>query len=98
MQLVSPRSWRAAVLTLSLLTGATVLSGCSLFGEDTPANDVNKDAANYRERPIEQIYADGWKAINSGSWSQAAAQFDEMERQHPYSPWARRAMLMSAFC
>ncbi|MCB2067286.1 MAG: outer membrane protein assembly factor BamD, partial [Erythrobacter sp.] len=23
--------------------------------------------------------------------------FDEVERQHPYSPWARRAQLMSAF-
>jgi len=27
----------------------------------------------------------------------AAALFDEVERQHPYSPWARRAQLMSAF-
>jgi outer membrane protein assembly factor BamD len=28
----------------------------------------------------------------------AARQFDEVERQHPYSVWARRAMLLSAFC
>ena len=28
----------------------------------------------------------------------AAKQFDEVDRQHPYSVWARRAMLMSAFC
>src|SRR3546814_10553131 len=27
----------------------------------------------------------------------AAALFDEVERQHPYSLWARRAQLMSAF-
>ena len=27
----------------------------------------------------------------------AAALFDEVERQHPYSVWARRAQLMSAF-
>ena len=27
----------------------------------------------------------------------AAGLFDEVERQHPYSPWARRAQLMSAF-
>ncbi|MGQ3179542.1 MAG: outer membrane protein assembly factor BamD, partial [Blastomonas fulva] len=27
----------------------------------------------------------------------AAELFDEVERQHPYSPWARRAQLMSAF-
>ena len=32
------------------------------------------------------------------NWEEAAKQFDEVERQHPYSIWARRAMLMSAFC
>jgi outer membrane protein assembly factor BamD len=98
MPFVPPRPWRAALLSLFLLAGTVLLSGCSLFEQDTPKNDVNTDAANYRERPIEQIYADGWKAINSGDWQTASAQFDEMERQHPYSPWARRAMLMSAFC
>jgi outer membrane protein assembly factor BamD len=92
------RPWRAAFLSLSLLVGTVLVSGCSLFESDTAANNVNVDAANYRDRPIEQIYADGWKAINRGAWDVAAATFDEMERQHPYSPWARRAMLMSAFC
>src|SRR6202012_4340009 len=33
-----------------------------------------------------------------GNWDQAAEQFNEVDRQHPYSVWARRAMLMSAFC
>jgi outer membrane protein assembly factor BamD len=93
----SSRLLGAAFLALAALT---TLSGCeSLFGEDdTPKNDVNTDAANYRELPIEAIYTAGWRAINNGSWDVAAATFDEMERQHPYSPWARRAMLMSAFC
>jgi outer membrane protein assembly factor BamD len=93
----SSRHARAVFLTLSLLAAGT-LSGCSLFEEDTAANNVNKDAANYRERPIDLIYADGWRAIRAGNWALAAEQFNEMERQHPYSPWARRAMLMSGFC
>ena len=33
----------------------------------------------------------------SGDYEQAAKLFDEVERQHPYSVWARRAQLMSAF-
>ena len=45
-----------------------------------------------------QIYGDAWKKIRDHSWLQAAKQFDEVERQHPYSVWARRAMLMSAYC
>ena len=86
---------RAMILSATLIAAC----GCSLFGDkDDASNDVNKDAAQYRERSIEQIYADGWRAINSGSWEQAATQFNEVDRQHPYSVWARRAMLISAFC
>jgi len=97
MRKVSPRKLCAAFLALSLAAG---LSGCdSIFGEgDTAKNNVNTDAANYREMPVEAIYAAGWRQLRSGNWDVAAAAFDEMERQHPYSPWARRAMLMSAFC
>ena len=59
--------------------------------------DDDKDA-QYVERPVEQIYNDAWKQIEGSDWQAAAKQFDEVERQHPYSVWARRAMLMSAFC
>jgi outer membrane protein assembly factor BamD len=94
MPAMPSRPLRAAILTLLL-----ALSGCSLFGgEDTAKNNVNVDAANYRELPIETIYTSAWRQIRSGNWEVAAGIFDEMERQHPYSPWARRAMLMSAFC
>ncbi len=84
------RAGRAALVGLAVLT----LAGCSdLFdsGGDT------QDAA-YVERPVEQIYEDAWDRIRDHDWINAAKQFDEVERQHPYSIWARRAMLMSAFC
>src|SRR5471032_2573996 len=87
-----PRALGAIILALSL-------GGCSwLNGEDTAKNNVNTDAANYRELAIEAIYDTGWRQIRAGNWSVAAGIFDEMDRQHPYSVWARRAMLMSAFC
>src|ERR1700722_8275931 len=88
------------VLRVALLgAGLVLLAGCSLFGgKDDETNDANKDAANYKERSVEQIYADGWRAIGNDAWDQCAAQFNEVDRQHPYSVWARRAMLISAFC
>jgi outer membrane protein assembly factor BamD len=89
---------RLACVALALATLSPVLAGCSLFEKNDASNNANKDAAQYRERPIEQIYADAWRAINAGNWEAAAAQFNEVDRQHPYSVWARRAMLMSAFC
>ncbi len=33
----------------------------------------------------------------SGRWNDAIQYFDEVERQHPYSEWARRSILMQAF-
>jgi outer membrane protein assembly factor BamD len=74
---------------------ALAISGCSLFSSSSGDDDQD---TKYIERPVEQIYADAWKKIRERAWSDAAKQFDEVERQHPYSIWARRAMLMSAFC
>src|SRR5437762_726680 len=94
-------SARLKSVSRAVLLGASLalLAGCSIFGgKDDETNNANKDAANYRERTVEQIYADGWRAINAGAWDVCAAQFNEVDRQHPYSVWARRAMLMSAFC
>ncbi|MGH6890175.1 MAG: outer membrane protein assembly factor BamD [Rhizomicrobium sp.] len=80
---------------LAAVAGAFLLSGCSWLGLDSSDDDTD---AKYVERPVEQIYNDAWKQIDENNWEKAAKQFDEVERQHPYSVWARRAMLMSAFC
>jgi outer membrane protein assembly factor BamD len=95
--MTTKRRLRNAVVTV-LAFG--LLAGCDTLGlgKDTADNDLNKDAAEFSERPVEQIYNDAWKKINDSDWVNAAKQFDEVERQHPYSVWARRAMLMSAFC
>src|SRR5579871_2316473 len=51
----------------------------------------------YVERPVEQIYADAVKDLDRRAYQEAATQFDEVERQHPYSVWAQRATLMAAY-
>lgn len=89
---------RLALAGAALAVLSAPLSGCGLFEKNDASNNYNKAAQAYRERPVEQIYADAWRAINGGNWELAAAQFNEVDRQHPYSVWARRAMLMSAFC
>jgi len=55
-----------------------------------------KDTA-YVARDVETLYASAKDRLDRGQPTLAAALFDEVERQHPYSPWARRAQLMSAF-
>ena len=51
----------------------------------------------YVARDVETLYRAAKERLDQGRAKEAAALFDEVERQHPYSPWARRAQLMSAF-
>ncbi|MBU6296728.1 MAG: outer membrane protein assembly factor BamD [Alphaproteobacteria bacterium] len=81
------------LVPLFAVAAALALSGCSVFGS---SKDDQRDAT-YQERPVNEIYAAAWRYVRNEDWTNAAKQFDEVERQHPYSVWARRAMLMSAF-
>jgi outer membrane protein assembly factor BamD len=75
-----------AILTLAALA---TTAGCARSIE-------GKDVA-YVARDVESLYAEAQRRLDRGNTQLAAALFDEVERQHPYSPWARRAQLMSAF-
>ncbi len=73
----------AAVLALPLL------AGCS--------GDSDKDKSTYQERPVEDLYNQAMNDLNEEDYQKAAKDFDEVERQHPYSVWATKAQLMAAF-
>lgn len=72
-----------------LLGLALVLSLAACSGDD--------DGVAYVERPAEEIYNTAANALDSGRYQEAAQQFDEVERQHPYSEWATRAQLMAGY-
>lgn len=55
------------------------------------------DRLAYRDLPVDQLYIEAQKYIDRGQYRIAGVAFDEVERQHPYSVWARRAQLMSAY-
>ena len=68
------------------------LTGCSTLG-----GGDNDEGLAYVARDVESLYSAAKERLDRGDLKVAAALFDEVERQHPYSPWARRAQLMSAF-
>jgi outer membrane protein assembly factor BamD len=76
---------------LLLLACAIVLpaSGCA-------RNKSSADTA-YIARDVNSLYALAKDRMDKGRYEEAAKAFDEVERQHPYSVWARRAQLMSGF-
>jgi len=56
-----------------------------------------KKKDNYVARDVETLYNLGYDTMLKQRYREAGAIFDEVERQHPYSVWARRAELMSAY-
>ena len=59
-------------------------------------NKAKGDTA-YVARDVNSLYSAAKRSMDQGDYLQAAKLFDEVERQHPYSVWARRAQIMSAF-
>jgi len=79
------------LVVLAFATGALVLTGgCAGRG------GKKKDTA-YVARDVDTLYMAAKNRLDRGQYTAAAQLFDEVERQHPYSPWARRAQLMSSF-
>ena len=60
------------------------------------AHGKNKKDTAYVARDVSSLYTAAKRTMDGGDYEMAAKLFDEVERQHPYSVWARRAQLMSA--
>ncbi|MDR2416641.1 MAG: outer membrane protein assembly factor BamD [Holosporales bacterium] len=54
-----------------------------------------KDAT---DRPLVDLYQEAYNHFLQKEYKTAANAFEEVERQHPYSAWAIKSQLMSAFC
>ena len=61
------------------------------------AKNKLKGDTEYVARDVNTLYSLAKKRLDQRDYVPAALLFDEVERQHPYSIWARRAQLMSAF-
>ena len=66
-----------------------LLSGC--------AGKAKRPELDYEERPVELLYSTGADRLDKRRWNDAVDYFREVERQHPYSEWSRRAILMTAY-
>ncbi len=73
-----------------VLCAAVTLGACG-------SSSKKKEKFAYVERPVEVLYQDASRAMERKRYDDAIQLFGEVERQHPYSAWARRAILMKAF-
>jgi len=83
----------ALMRVMLLLPILAFVPGCStwtsLFGDK---DEVVPD------EPADKLYNEGVFLLNEKKDNkQAAKKFEEVDRQHPYSEWARKSLLMSAY-
>src|ERR1700694_1340065 len=82
------RSGRAFMRLVLLAALAATLPACSLFDKDALAPD----------EPADKLYNEGLYLLNTKKDpKEAAKKFEEVDRQHPYSEWARKSLIMSAY-
>lgn len=77
---------RIAGICGALLVAAT-LAGCA----------TDKDDIIPPDEPAEKIYNEGLTLMNRGDLKAAAKRFEDLDRTHPYSEWARKALLMDTY-
>ena len=80
---------RMAIAALSPFA-ALLLAGCLSGGGTTSTAEVEVE-------PPDLLYNEGLALMNAGDTAEAAARFEAIDQQHPYSEYARRSLLMSAY-
>ena len=83
---------RFSTFRTALILGAVATSLTACAGRSGGKGDTA-----YVARDVGTLYTAAKKNLDRGNYQISAALFDEVERQHPYSIWARRAQLMGAF-
>lgn len=74
---------------------AISLSGC---GTGALWDKFAAKEETFSEEPADKLYNEGLYLMNQSKDAKAASKkFEEVDRQHPYSDWARKSLLMSAY-
>jgi len=79
---------RYSLLLLPLL----LLTAC-----DSAEEKEAKLAEVEKVEPVEDLYNKALDTLNDHDWKEAKKQFEEVERQHPYSAWAKKAQMLNAY-
>ena len=73
------------------LAAALLAAGCA--GKD----DIDLETYVNTVEPADQLFNQGLANLNSGRAVEAAKKFQAVDRQHPYSEYARRSIVLGAF-
>ncbi len=79
------------VACYAMLAGGLVLASCSTKSGSTTNEFIDNT------EPADKLYNEALANIDAGRSSEAIRKFKEVDKQHPYSNYARRSMVMTAY-
>ncbi|ACP25862.1 competence lipoprotein ComL [Sinorhizobium fredii NGR234] len=85
------KSARVVAVVLAAIAGSSLITAC----QNDPDIDITKLTAE--TDPPEVLYNQGLANLNAGKTTEAGRKFDAIDRQHPFSEYARKALVMNAF-
>ncbi len=86
------RAGARAAVALAVFASVAGLSGCMSSGDDIDALALAAET-----EPADVLYNQGLANLEGGRLGEASKKFEAIDRQHPYSEWARKALVMRAF-
>lgn len=89
---IRARRVRAGIAGLAVIAAPLFVSACSTTEDDL-------DLSTYVEQtePADVLYNQALANMDAGRLNEASRKFDAIDRQHPYSEYARKSMVMGAF-
>lgn len=85
-------AFRRSFVALAVLAAPLALSGC-LNGE----KDVDLSTYVVEDEPADVLYNQALANMEAGRMAEAVRKFEAVDRQHPYSEFARKSLVMGAF-
>ncbi len=76
---------------------ALALAPMSVAGCMSKEQDLDLSTYVEQTEPADQLYNQGLANLNAGRLREASRKFEAVDRQHPYSEFARKSLVMNAF-
>ncbi|HEX5935326.1 MAG TPA: outer membrane protein assembly factor BamD [Pseudorhizobium sp.] len=88
---VMKKTARMALVAVAMTFAGVAVTACQ------SDKDIDITKLGFESEPPEMLYSQGLANMKAGNITEASRKFDSIDRQHPFTEWGRKALVMSTF-
>ena len=88
---VMKKTARMALVAVAMTFAVVAVTACQ------SDKDIDITKLGFESEPPEMLYSQGLANMKAGNITEASRKFDSIDRQHPFTEWGRKALVMSTF-